>query len=326
METADLAAPGRVRRLALTVGVPLLVLVVPLVMLALYGERLPDKAYIGRDGIYPQYADDWGTWGRSRAFAVVFQEAIYLTVFWYNWRWTEMQRFLTVLSIVTSVWASVTDLVDISSLVDATGPVTGPGWAIPVEVAVTAAAGVLGWWAAGPSPTPPQARSAPPPGVPVLALTSGTRAVFTAGSWSRPALAWGAAFLTLAVGLSFLEAERGHGVVLFGVIGISAILAARTLLRVDGKGVELTLPLVGGLRRALVPFRAIWFADVRPAGANPGLYGKSWGFGHVAGPGPVLVLYLTDGRMLVYSTRDAAAGAALVNGILGRERQGTGGC
>ncbi|WP_405395736.1 hypothetical protein [Microbispora hainanensis] len=163
---------------------------------------------------------------------------------------------------------------------------------------------------------PQQDAARPPLGVPLLPLAPGRRAVYAASAWYPRSLLLGAAMLAFG----------WFGLFNLALMGLAAILSARTRLRIDGGGVEVSLPGLGGLRR-VVPYDTVLFASVRPeaSGRGLGIIGGSRGWGYVSGREPVLALRLPDGREFLYSTRDAETAAALVNASLARAR-GDAGC
>ncbi|MFC4534762.1 hypothetical protein [Sphaerisporangium dianthi] len=321
----DPASPGRARRLVLTMAPPLLILLVPLVLTTVFAERLPDRAYV--EGVTAQYAHPWDGWVRLHIQGVVLAEVWYVVLFVHYWRWPELQRWVVTAAFGVSVWPAAADAVNIVALLDATGPAPLPAWELPVELGAAALAGLAGWRLAGPLPSPPEAAAAPPPGVPLMDLAPGQRAVYTASTWSRRKLRNGAIWLAAAALTVFTFSTGWQGTAMLALTGAFEILQARTRLQIDDRGVELTLPWLGRLRRA-IPFPAVRFAEVRPSASGQwlGLVGGERGWGYVGGPGPVLALLLADGREFLYSTKDAGTAAALVNASLNRARQGAAGC
>ncbi|MEV4323676.1 hypothetical protein AB0J37_15710 [Microbispora rosea] len=320
----DAGRPGRPRRLVLTVLPPLLALLFLLLLFAVFRDRLPSRAYVW--GGEPRYAPGWGEWLRSLALSVGGFEVVFLAGFTHYWRWPGLQRWLVVCSVATSVSMAVGDGVAVAALIDSAGPATLPAWQVPAEIALTLLGGVAGWWLAGPLPPAPGARTAPPPGVPLLPLAPAQRAVYAASAWYPRSLLQGAAMLAFGWFGLFNLSRSWQGATLMALMGLAAILSARTRLRIDGSGVEVSLPGLGGLRR-VVPYDTVLFASVRPeaSGRGLGMIGGSRGWGYVSGRGPVLALRLTDGREFLYSTRDAETAAALVNASLTRAR-GAAGC
>ncbi|MBP2703834.1 hypothetical protein JOL79_08450 [Microbispora sp. RL4-1S] len=319
----DPARSGRTRRLVLTLAPPVLMVLVPLVLVAGFGGRLPARAFV--EGASPQYASTWSRWVGMHLYPAVLFGGSWAVFFHRYWNWPELQRLLATLSMAFGVSLAVTEGIHVLTLVGAHGPVPTPGWAVPAEVTAAAGAALAGWRLSGPLPPPPEAGAAPPPGAPVLSLAPGLRAVYAASTLSRRRLLYGLAWLALAG----LQAAGGssvwQGATFFAVAGVAEVLQARTRLRIDAGGVEVALPWFGGLRR-IVPFTAVAYAEALPAasGRGLGLFGSSRGWGFVSGPGPVLALKLTEGRPFLYSTRDAGTAAALVNGMLSRIREDAG--
>ena len=146
--------------------------------------------------------------------------------------------------------------------------------------------------------------------------------MFAVSTWSWRKLRKGTMILLFMVLAVSVGAGGWQGVVGLGLVAVFEMLQVRTRLQIDGTGVEVTLPWLGRLRRA-VPYTACVSPRSGPeSGARLGLIGGSRGWGYVNGHGPVLALKLTDGREFLYSTRDAETAAALVNGSLNRARQG----
>jgi len=320
---ADPAEPGRIRRLVLTAAPPLLIVAVPLLVLSLYGGRLPDHAYVKGWDDPSAYPSRWNGWTVNLIFSLVYFEVFSIGLFLRYWRWPELQRWLVTFSFACGVFVPLSGALETFMLFDATGPVPVPTGLIVAELALAALAGLLGRLLAGPLPAPPEASAVPPPQAPALALTPESRAMFAVSTWSWRRLWRGMGFLVLAVFLVSVGSDAWQGPVLVGLIALFEMLQVRTRLQIDGTGVGVTLPWLGGLRRT-VPYTVVRFAEVRSDASNArlGLIGGARGWGYVNGHGPVLALKLTDGREFLYSTRDAETAAALVNGSLHRARQG----
>jgi hypothetical protein len=318
---ADPAAPGRIRRLVLTVASPLLIFA-PLLIVALYGEHLPDRAYLdGWEGS-PAYAPTWDGWASMHRFTLVYMEVTCVALFLHYWRWPELQRWVATGAFAFGLSRAASNALDMVTLLDAPGPVPVSAWRILAELAIVAVAVLLGRLLAGPLPAPSEASTAPPRQAPALALTPESRAMFAVSTWSWRKLRKGTMILLLMVLAVSVGAGGWQSAVGLGLLAVFEMLQVRTRLQIDGTGVEVTLPWLGRLRRA-VPYTVVSFAEVRPAesGARLGLIGGSRGWGYVNNRSPVLALKLTDGREFLYSTRDAETAAALVNGSLNRARQ-----
>ncbi|MEV7806418.1 hypothetical protein AB0O28_26070 [Microbispora sp. NPDC088329] len=313
---------GRIRRLILITAPPLLAFLVALLLFAVFRDRLPGRAYVSGHA----HAPGWGQWLRSMTFTVGFFEVVYLFLFTRYRRWPELQRWVAACSVALGVSMAAGNGVAVTTLIDSAGPAALPSWEVPAEIALTLLGGAAGWWLAGPLPPAPGTRAVPPSGVPLLPLTPAQRAVYAVSAWHPRSLLYGAALLAFAWFGAFNLSRSWQATVLLGLMGLVTSLSARSRLRVDGSGVEVSLPWLGGLRRA-VPYDAVHFASVRqreqvvPPG---GLIGGSRGWGYVSGRGPVLALRLTDGREFLYSVRDAETAAALVNASLARVRGGAG--
>ncbi|GIH61024.1 hypothetical protein [Microbispora siamensis] len=320
----DAGRPGRPRRLALTVAPPLLTLLLLLLLFAVFRDRLPGRAYVS--DWEPRYAPGWGQWLRSAALSIGVFEVVFLAAFTHYWRWPELQRWLVTCSVAMSVSMAAGNAVALTALIDSAGPTAPPAWEVPAEIALTVLGGAAGWWLTGPLPPAPGARTAPPPGVPLLPLAPAQRAVYAVSAWYPRSLLQGAVMLAFGWFGLFNLSRSWQGATLMALMGLIAVLSARTRLRVDGRGVEVSLPWLGGLRR-VVPYDTVLFASVLPeaSGRGLGMIGSSRGWGYVSGRGPVLALRLTDGREFLYSTRDADTAAALVNASLARAR-GAAGC
>ncbi|MET9069045.1 hypothetical protein [Streptosporangium sandarakinum] len=319
----DPARPGRIRRLAVTVAAPLLVPAVSYPLVAWYGTRLPDRAYL--DGGRPEYASTWDGWlsGQFHGFLIV--GAFCVLVFVHYWRWPGLQRLTATLLAAVCAARAVSDGARVTLLIDAAGPVPQPTWLLGVELAALVIGGLLGWVLSGPLPAPLTTSDPPPPAAHAMALTPEQRAVFTASSWMRWPLLGGTVSLCLAALVFVWDGERPELAVILALNGLFTMLQTRVSLQIDRNGVHVTFPLLGNLGRS-VPYATVRFAEVRSttSGARLGLFGGSRGWGYVGGRGPVLALVLADGREFLYSTRDAETAAELVNGALARERQGAG--
>ncbi len=157
----------------------------------------------------------------------------------------------------------------VAALIDAEHAVPRQAWATPAEIALPLLAAVAGWWLAGPPPSVPRAVGTPPPGVPMLSLAPNQRAVYAVSTWQRAPLLQGAAFLALAWFWAPDFSPFWQQPTMAALLGVFLILQARTRLRVDGRGVEVTLSWLGGLRRTL-PYDAVQFASARPRGSGTG--------------------------------------------------------
>lgn len=320
----DAGRPGRTRRLVLTIAPPLLAFLFLLLLYAVFRDRLPGRAYVS--GWESRWAPGWGEWLRLLAFNTGVFGVVLLVMFRHYRRWPELQRWVATASVAVGVSMAAGNGLAVTALIDSAGPAAPPSWEAPAEIALTLLGGAAGWWLSGPLPPAPGARVAPPPGVPLLPLAPAQRAVYAVSAWHPRSLLEGAVMLAFAWFGLYNLSRSWQGTVLFLLMGLAAILSARTRLRIDGDGVEVSLPGLGGLRRA-VPYEAVLFASVqsKASGGGLGMIGSSRGWGYVSGRGPVLALRLTDGREFLYSTRDAETAAALVNGALTRAR-GAAGC
>ncbi|MGP3959177.1 hypothetical protein ACTWPT_24535 [Nonomuraea sp. 3N208] len=320
---ADPAAPGRLRRLALTAVPPLLLLIVPMALVGLYGERLPDRAYVDNWAANPEYTLTWEGWiSRHRSSLLLFEAALVIPFLRY-WRLPQIQRGMVIFSFVVGASFSVSATLWVTTLVDAPGPTARPAWHLVVEIAASAVAAVLGYLAAGPVPSPPEATDTPPPDAPAMALGPYQRVLFVTSTWSARRLLVAAALgavtaLTLPIG-----SLTWQGTAWLGLWTILEAAQARTRLQIDSSGITVRASWLPFLRRT-VPYSLVRFAEARsePPSGRFKLDDSAAGWGIVSGKGPVLVLSLSDDRWFVYSTRAAESAAALVNGWLSRQRQG----
>ncbi|MDH2428745.1 hypothetical protein [Sphaerisporangium sp. TRM90804] len=315
----DHAAPGRLRRLVLTAAGPLLLLAVPMTVVALYGERLPDRVHIQNWAINTRDAATWHGWVSQPLWGVmVWFEALFLLSFLCNWRLPQVQRGLVVGSFVIGV------AVPVSGALSLLAPAVAarPAWYLPVEIAAMLGALALGWVAAGPLPSAPVVTATPPPHAPTMALSPGQRAMFVTYAWSKRKLLV-AAVLAAVTALTVSNGSSAwQGTAWLALWTVFELAQARTRLQIDGSGVTVRLPWLPALRRT-VPYAMVRFAEARSE-APPGKYkleDREAGWGVVSGKGPVLALSLSDDRWFVYSTHEAQTAASLVNGWLSRDRQ-----
>ncbi|MBF8191104.1 hypothetical protein ITP53_36430 [Nonomuraea sp. K274] len=319
----DTAAPGRLRRLALTVVPPLLLLIVPMALVGVYGGRLPDRAYVESWATLPQYAPTWEGWLSGRRFSLVWFEVALVVPFVYYWRLPQLQRAMVIFSFVVGVYMSVSAALWLMLLVDAQGTLTRPAWHVAVEIAAAVAAAGLGYLAAGPTPSPPEVTATPPPHTLTMALGPSQRVLFVTSAWSGRRLLVAAAFGTAAVLSLSVGSHAWIGTLMLALMAIFEAAQARTRLQIDGSGITVLASWLPILRRT-VPYSSVRFAEARSE-PLPGRYrlgDSASGWGMVSGKGPVLALSLSDDRWFVYSTREAETAAALVNGWLIRQRQG----
>ncbi|MFF3442076.1 hypothetical protein [Streptosporangium sp. NPDC002721] len=319
----DRAAPGRLRRLLLTLAGPPLLLVVPMVAIALYGERLPGRVHVQGWVVDTRHAATWQDWFAQPLWGVVvWFEVLFVISFLCYWHLPSAQRSLVISSFVVGVAVPVSGALWLMELAGTPGTVIRPAWHLVVEVVATAGAAVLGWMAAGRLPSPPVVTAAPPPDAPTMELGPAQRAMFVTSTWSVRRLLVAAVLAAFAV----LSVSNGsgawQGTVLLALWAVFEAAQARTHLQIDGSGVTVRVPWLPSLHRT-VPYQVVRFAEARseaPAGRYRLDDGRV-GWGVIGGKGPVLVLSLSDDRWFVYSTREAETAAALVNGWLSRERR-----
>lgn len=319
----DHAAPGRPRRLLLTVAGPLLLLVVFMVMVAQYGERLPGRVHVHNWVIDTERAATWQDWLSQPLWGVVvWFEALFVVSFLYHWHLPQAQRVLVAGSFVVGVAVPVSGALWLLELADTPGAVARPAWHLVVEIVATAGAVALGWRAAGPLPSAPVVTAAPPPHAPAMALGPVQRAMFVTSAWSARGLLVAVVLAAVAVWAAFDGSSAWQGTAGLALWAVFEAAQARTRLQIDDSGVTVSVPWLPSLRRTL-PYRMVRFAEARseaPAGRYR-LDDGRMGWGVVGGKGPALVLSLSDDRHFVYSTREAETAAALVNGCLSRERR-----
>ncbi|MER5650736.1 hypothetical protein [Streptosporangium sp. NPDC002524] len=319
----DHAAPGRPRRLLLTVAGPLLLLVVLMVTVTLYGERLPDRVNIQSWVIDTQRTATWRDWVSQPLWGVVvWLEALFVVSFLYHWHIPQAQRLLVVGSSIVGVTVPVSGVLWLLELAGTPGAVTRPAWHLAVEIIATAGAAALGWVAAGPLPPAPVVTAAPPPHAPAMALGPAQRAMFVTSTWSARRSLVAVVLAALAVWTALDGSGAWQGTAMLALWAVFEAAQARTRLQIDDAGVTVSTPWLPSLRRT-VPYRMVRFAEAgseAPAGRYR-LDDGRLGWGVVGGKGPVLLLSLSDDRRFVYSTREAETAAALVNGWLGRERR-----
>jgi hypothetical protein len=320
--STDFAAPGRLRRLILTAAGPLLLLVVTLILVALYGERLPSRVSVNDWSIDTHYEHSWrGVSSQPLWGVVVWFEVTSIVFFLRYWYVPQAQRLMVMQSSVLGLAVPVSGALWFQALVD--HQVTArPGWHLAVEIAALAGALALGWVVAGRLPSAPETTAAPPAHAPAMTLGPWQRAMFVTTTWSVRRLLVAATIGAVTGWVASTGNGAWQGVVLLSVWTLFEAAHARTRLQIDWSGVTMTLPWLPALRRT-VRYPQVLFAEARSE-APPGrfkLYDGGTGWGAVSGKGPVLVLSLTDERWFVFSTREAETAAALVNGWLSRQRQ-----
>ncbi|WHT16116.1 hypothetical protein N8J89_23595 [Crossiella sp. CA-258035] len=318
---------GRVRRgwrLALVVFLQVVAAGLPALLVAAYRDRLPERAWVqGWARIWPEHAQLAPGWDRWAAgyLGCLAMAAILLACFARYWRWAGPQRL-----VVAASWAVATQVASSAALVLASVLTAAPeirptpGWVNLVSLLLAPLGGLIGWLLASPLPRPAPAAAAPPPHVERRQLTGTEQAMFSTTLWSARQLAGGG--LLVAAGVLPLLAHWPDPTLALPlpVLGLLLSLQAKAKLRVDGDGITLAFPLLGGMRQH-VGYREIRFAEV--AGRRVSWSGRvdnprAWGF--LTRSGPALVAHLADGRELVASPRDPAVAVALVNGQLDRAR------
>jgi hypothetical protein len=298
---------------------------VPWLLVMVYGDRLPDHAYVyGWSRVGPQYAylaPTWSSWSAGWLYCLLYA-ALLGAVSWRLRRWPQPQRALVAGSWLISTMIAAEAACGVLSVLDVHGyPQQPMAWWYNVVPAVAGLlGGAVGWVLAGPVPMLPETADAPPPNLPTRRLGRTERAMFSEVVWSARARVVGVVLL-LGVPLVLLGLLSSDVAVLLLVLGLGLMLQAKARIHIDSTGVLLTLPLLGRARRR-VPYRHVRYAEIAEHGPAPG-----WGlaenkhyWGYVAGRGPVLILRLTDDRPFIASLRDPAAAVALINGQLARER------
>lgn len=299
----------------------------PWLLLAAYGQRLPDRAlvggWVGIGSEYRQFAPTWTQWAAGylvlSALAAVFVGGY---LWQYRW-WPSVQRLLATVAWAVLLYAIAGAVLDVAVLLDASSlPSSGvPLWGGAVNVAAIPVGAALGWLLHGPSERRPFTTEMPSLKEPVLALGDSEQAVFIASLWSRRQLGIGAALIVLALAAALVKGLDDRSHLLFLAFGVAALLIAKARVHVGHSGFELRFPLLGN-SSIVFDYGEIRFAEVRPADTVPPTWGgliasgNVWGF--FAAPGEVLAVYLSDGSEFIVTVQGAEDAAALINGELAR--------
>ncbi|MFG1942090.1 hypothetical protein [Nonomuraea sp. NPDC048826] len=323
LRSSDFAAPGRLRRLTLTIVPPLLVVVAPQMLVGRHGDELPARAYVDNWAADAAHAPTWESWLAQQWLPLLLFEAALLVPFLCYWRLPRLQRGMAALASAVGASRAASVALSVTALAGAQGPVPAPPWHLPVEIAVTAVAVVLGYLAAGPLPEPPEATAVPGPEAPAMTLGPSQRVLFVTSAWSARRLVAAVALGALTVLSVGNGSGAWQGTALLGVWTVFQAAQARTRLQIDHTGLTVRAAWLPVLRRT-VPYHLVRSAqaDAQPPEGRYRLEDGGEGWGVVSGRGPVLVVRLGDDRRFVYSTREAEIAAALVNGWLTRQRRG----
>ncbi|MFG1965743.1 hypothetical protein [Nonomuraea sp. NPDC049028] len=331
----DYAGPGRLRRLALALFGPVVLLVSPMAVVAAYGERLPGRVYVFNWPLDPGgYEPSWDWWTSQPLYGwALYLEIGMLIAFLSSWRLPQVQRVLVQSGFLFGAAVGLSTAVGLLAMVDAPS-VAKPPWLFAVEVVIAVVSVAFGRAAVGPLPREPETTLLPPAYAPTMPLTPYQRAIFTTSAWSVRTLMMAATATTLVASIYLNRLANGDDTTLLsfgglyaavGVVCWPALWAAQayTRLQIDGSGVTVRVPLLPMLSRT-VPYARIRFAKAKrtPPKGRYKLSDTDSGWGRVTGKGPVLVLALADNRSFVYSTREAETAARLVNGWLFRQRGG----
>ncbi|MFB9469497.1 hypothetical protein ACFFR3_08255 [Nonomuraea salmonea] len=318
----DYAAQGRLRRLAIAVLGPLPMFLVPVLLVATMGDELPERVRVHGWSFATRVEFTWQAWSAQPVWGLlVWVEALSVLAFLSFWHVPWGQRVVAALGVVTGSVIPVAWGLWALGLTATLGGAAAPGLPLVVKVAGYAAAFGLGWWLAGALPRHPEADGPVSPWVRVRPIGAAERVMFVTSLWSWRRVVVGGLML---VGVVWL-ATRGLdwpwlGFLVLVVLGVFEASQAWCRLQVDAGGVSVALPWLR-VRRS-VPWGWVRYAEVGDR-VPKGRYkwdDSSWGWGAVGGRGPVLVVWLADGRRLVFSTPEAETGAALVNGWLERLR------
>ncbi|MET8762916.1 hypothetical protein [Lentzea sp. NPDC004782] len=298
---------------------------VPWLLVAVYGDRLPDHAYVqgwSRVGSgYAYLAPTWSSWSAEWLYCLLWA-AVFGAVVWRVRQWPHLQRVLVAGSWGASTTAALSAAVGVLSVLDVHGYPSQPmaWWYDALPPVVGLCGGAVGWLLAGPAPTLPEAAEAPAPDLPARRLGRTERAMFSQVVWSVKARVVGLV-LVLCAPLALLGMSASGAAVMLLALGLFMVLQATARIQIDSTGVLVTLPLLGRARRR-VPYEHVRQAEIAEHAPVAG-----WGLtenkrcrGYVTGRGPVVILRLTGDRPFIVSLRDPVAAVALINGQLARER------
>lgn len=320
----DLGRTGRTWRLILTVFPQLVVAGLPAALIAAFGHRLPERAWVlGWARVGPEWAQlapSWGRWAGGY-LGVLLICALLVLLFRKYWRWAAPQRLVVAASWGLAAVLGTQAALLVGSVLDTAPPVPPtPWWFAAISLLTALPGALLGWLLAGPPPRPAAITEAPPPDLQRRELGRTEVAMYSTTLWSVPQLVSGALLLIAAWLTTYIDDDLLKWAP-FAVFGVLVLLHAKARLLIDGSGITLIQPLLGGLRRH-VPYEQIRHAEIAEekrslAGAvdNP----RGWGF--LTRSGPALVAQLADGRAFVASPRDPAQAVALINGQLDRLRE-----
>jgi hypothetical protein len=323
----DPASQGRLRRLLLTLAPMGVAAVTPWLLVTVYRDRLPDHAFVdgwSRVGAeFSHLAPTWSSWAAGYLLCLLWAGLLGLAFARFR-RWPHLQRALAMTSWAVAASTIAEAVCAVAAVLDVQGYPTEPTawWLGAVSTAAGLLGGAAGWAATGSMPLLPATAEAPPAGVRTRRLGPAERAMVSESVWSAKSRATGIA-LILCAPLVLLFNSFSSGAAL-GVLalGLAVVLQSKARILVDGTGVVLELPLLGGTRRR-VPYQEIRHAEVIENGPSHGWWPvaentRFWGY--VTGRGPAMVLRLTEGPDFVASLRDPDSSVALVNGELTRTR------
>ncbi|RSM75948.1 hypothetical protein DMH04_37215 [Kibdelosporangium aridum] len=295
-----------------------LAVLAPWVLLAVFSERLPDRAYVdGWSRTGPDYAHGAPTWpGWASGFLFFAAAAVAAAVALVYWRRVpRLQRWVVAVSWAFAGQIAGGVIIDVAPLVDVTGypAQPAPGWADLAKLAIGIVTAGMGWVLVGRLPDVPDAKGGLPQGALRRNLGPTERVVFFESMRSVKAACLGCGFVAVAVVLNAAA---------FAVMGVALLLLARANVQIDSEGVVLDLPLMRVRQR--VPYQQIKYAETVDQ-----RYTREWSplledihrFGYVGQRGDHMVLHLSDARDFVVSLRAATAAVALVNGEIARRRE-----
>lgn len=286
-------------RLLLTITPPLAAVALPWILVFAHGDESSDRARL-----VPAWAD-----GRVDFGLVTMVVFVHVVFFVQTRRSPAAQRPQVVLSWAYSGVLLVYGVADaLSVLAPSWAPSTA--WRLVLTIAAAPAGGVVGWLLAG--------RTAESERVP--APEPGARPLYVRTAWASTLTAMACSMFAIGASLGAINGVW-HTALFFG-FALWFLVFARYRIRVDHRGVSLTLSLLGEVGH-LVCFQEIVFAEVAPrlvVWAFPMSALSSRGYSTKLEP--ALVLHVLGGREFVVAAEDPQYVAAIVNHELRRQRSG----
>jgi hypothetical protein len=314
---------------AWTLGAPAVVVLAAVAVALSWRSELPDPiaTHWGLDGV-----DGFGPFGANLAAHALIVAAFSLALWglaFFAGRDSLTRRLCNSTAVGFAVLFSTVLVGDLSvqrGLTDATEARDTGGVLIGAFVLATSVALVAAW--ATPADPPLPATAPVPDDAPMLALHDDEHVAWVqqVGQGGTMIIVVSSATLVLVLELGLGARMWAFAALFAAVVGLLLVVMVRWTVTVDGEG--LTLRSLLRHPRIRVPLDEVVAAEqvqvspLREFGGWGLRTGRAGRTGVIVQKGPALQVHRTGGRVFVVTVDDAATGAALLNTLAARARQG----